>query len=247
MLKTVNILDLSKTYKTDMCGSESFILKLENGNEIFKYFTLDVSKESRINKKIKLNELAKIDEITDFTVLANYLVNGILNEYIAGYVMNYFNGYKLDEVLTSIDDRIKIIEKLKQYILKLKEYGILYNDLHLDNILCLDNGSDITVKLIDMDNVTLKYFDKDTTSFLLQNYINLGGKDNFNAVIYALNLITYTLLTNQTSEYDIEKLKQVKTTQINNKDSITLVSQLLEGKVNTNCDNEFLIDMIKKY
>lgn len=154
-------------------------------------------------------------------------------------------GLPLSKIYLPKKEKIDVLNNLKEILIIFEQNGIIYDDVHLGNIYYDDKTKKL--ELIDIDNITIGDYKKDLDSFLIKNYCYCGGQDGLNARIYNFNLITYILLINNTIEYNIAKLRQkfecdIKT--FDDKEIYELCYNLLNGKINTNCDNEYLIDMI---
>jgi len=166
------------------------------------------------------------------------------------FICGGYNVYKtalnyVNKIYLTKKEKIYVLKKLKEMLILFENNGIIYDDIHLGNIYY----DDVTkkIELIDIDNIAINNYPKDLNSFLIQDYCYRGGKDGVNARIYAFNLITYILLINNYEEYDIRKLYETFEYNIkifNDKRIYNLCKNLVTGNINSNCDNEYLIDMI---
>ena len=107
-----------------------------------------------------------------------------------------------------------------------------------------DGGDVDGFEFIDMDNIQIGKYEKDTVSFLTEYYYSQGGKNQKNSMIFCFNLISYMLLSDHILDYRIQYLIDTKEKFYLNKDANNLVNNLLYTKINNSCDNEYLIDMI---
>jgi len=242
-MEVINICDLNYNQYRKYMTSEGIIHTCEYG--LFKKFNITMPNEMKKNKEKKLLELDKYEELKDYYNKIVYLVNNIKNEYLSGYIIKPSLGLSLNKIYLTKKEKIYVLKKLKEMLILFENNGIIYDDIHLGNIYY----DDVTkkIELIDIDNIAINNYPKDLNSFLIQDYCYRGGKDGVNARIYAFNLITYILLINNYEEYDIRKLYETFEYNIkifNDKRIYNLCKNLVTGNINSNCDNEYLIDMI---
>lgn len=241
-METINIRYLDYNHNA-ICSSEAMLYNSSLG--LFKRFNINTPMHIKENKKRKLLELEKITILKQYYNEIICLVNNYTDEYLAGYIIKPSNGYPLDETFLLPEEKIKILKKLKEIISLFEKNGVIYEDIHFDNIY-YDKKSD-KLELIDIDNIEINGYKKDLESFLTRKYYMYGGKNAKNARIFNFNLITYMYLTNNFSSYnirdliksfnkDVSKLKSKKICKIFNK--------LLTAEINSECDNIYLIDMI---
>lgn len=242
-MNIINICDLNYDQLKKYITSEGIIHNCEYG--LFKKFSITMSKEMKKNKEYKLLELDKYEELKEYYNKILYLVNNIKNEYLSGYIVKPCLGLPLNKIILSKKEKIRILKQLKEILILFEKNGIIYDDIHLGNIYY--NSDTKKIELIDIDNISINNYEKDLNSFLIQDYCYHGGIDGVNARIYAFNLITYILLINNVEEYDIrvlyesfeQKIKKTSEPYI-----YELCKNLLTPRINTNCDNEYLIDII---
>lgn len=104
--------------------------------------------------------------------------------------------------------------------------------MHADNILCIEEN--LECKFVDMDNVDILGMKRDTTPNLLRYYMQSGGKDNENALIYLFNFLTYQFIIKHNKSINLDK------------DAIMLCKNINCDFVDSICDHEYLIDFIDK-
>ena len=239
----INICDLDYDQFEKYMTSEGIIHTCEYG--LFKKFNIMMPKEMKKNKERKLLEVDKYEELKKYYNEIVYLVNNIKNEYLSGYIVKPCSGLPLNKLILSKKEKIKILKQLKEILMLFEKNGIIYDDIHLGNIYY--NSDNKKIELIDIDNITIDKYQKDLNSFLIQDYCYHGGIDGMSARIYAFNLITYILLINDDVQYDIRLLYknfEQKIKKINDPYVYKLCQNLLTPKINSNCDNEYLIDII---
>lgn len=237
-MNRINVQDLKYHYIT--FGSESIINSTKDG--IFKRFLPSLNLEVKKNKEKKLILLDKIDELKKYYANINSLIYSINNDFLAGYIVKICEGLPLNEIFLLPEQKINALKQLKIILNDFENYGIIYEDIHFDNIFYDEKTNKL--KLIDIDNIKIDNFSIDTISFLTKYYFNNGGKDEKKSRIYNFNLISYMLLYNCTSDYNFDYLIKNKNNVFYNKEVDNLVENLLSTKIDTLCDNEYLIDMI---
>ena len=242
-MDVINICDLNYNQLEKYMTSEGIIHNCEYG--LFKKFNITMPKETKKNKEYKLLEIDKYDELKKYYNKIIFLVNNSKNEYLSGYIVEPCLGMPLNKIVLSKKEKIMILRQLKKILILFEKNGIIYDDIHLGNIYYNINTKKI--ELIDIDNISINNYQKDLNSFLIQDYCYHGGIDGVNARIYAFNLITYILLINDIEEYNIRVLSETfeeKMKKISNHNVYELCKNLLIPKINSNCDNEYLIDII---
>lgn len=244
-METINVENLRyDSFRTKM-GGESIVRKSELG--LFKDFSPLTPHSIKENKRKKLIELDKISDIKEYYNKIICLVNNISNEYLRGYIVKPSNGYPLNEVFLLPEQKIDILKKLKKILLTFEKNGIIYEDIHFDNIY-YDEKTD-KLELIDIDNIEIGEYKKDLETFLLKSYYWYGGKNRKNGRIYSFNLISYMYLTNNFSDYDISILNKKFKQDIklfDSKEIYNLSKKLLTAELDSECDNIYLIDMLDK-
>lgn len=216
-------------------------------NDLFKKFHIMMPKETKRNKEIKLKEIDKIEELKKFYNKLLGLVYNYTNEFLSGYIISKSEGLPLNEVFLLPEEKIEVLMELKKILLEFNKYDIKYDDIHFDNIYY--NYQTKKLELIDIDNIQIGDYKRDIDSFLIRDYYMYGGKNDDNARIYCLNLITYMLMIGRTSNYDIKELrKTMNRDQIifENSDTLRLCKELLQPKIDSSCDHEYLIDMLDR-
>ncbi len=106
------------------------------------------------------------------------------------------------------------------------------------------------MKLLDKDNVQIGNLKTDLYSIFLKNYIRQGGKIDEHAMIYAYNYFVFLTLTKtfgyRMSLEEIKKNPRLYEFIIENKEIEKFVKSLLDEKINTITDHEYLVDRFKK-
>lgn len=244
-METINVGNLKYDIFGIKTGAESIVRKSELG--LFKDFYPLTSHSIKENKRKKLIELDKISDIKEYYNKIICLVNNISNEYLRGYIVKPSNGYPLNEVFLLPEQKIDILKKLKKILLTFEKNGIIYEDIHFDNIY-YDEKTD-KLELIDIDNIEIGEYKKDLETFLLKSYYWYGGKNRKNGRIYSFNLISYMYLTNNFSDYDISILNKKFKQDIklfDSKEIYNLSKKLLTAELDSECDNIYLIDILDK-
>lgn len=237
-MNRINVQNLEYNYITS--GSEGLINSTKYG--IFKRFIPLLPLNTKKNKEQKLILLDEIDDIKDDYANALMLVDSYLGDFLSGYIVAPCEGLPLNEIFLLPEEKLSVLKQLRQILINFENNGVIYEDIHFDNIF-YDESTD-KVKLIDIDNIKIDKYPKDTLSFLTKHYFNHGGKIEEKSRIYSFNLISYMLMYNCVSSYKFDYLSKNKNNVFYNKEVDKLVKNLLTTKVNTSCDNEYLIDMI---
>lgn len=165
-------------------GTESYIYKVDS-NSIYKIFKTDKQEilENKLMKLIKLNKL-KIEFLTNPIVTLSYKGQFI------GYEMNYNeDDIQWFNTVLTLEEKKEYLKSLKEKLLVLEEYGILYPDIKDDNLLI--NRKTGKLNFCDIDNVQIDGLRVDVVQYI-SNYLR---KENslFDSGIHAFMHNLYTL------------------------------------------------------
>lgn len=223
-------------------GSEANIYVSFDSRKLLKKFKKCILINSLENKSKKLLQLSEISDLQDIYPNINSFLYD--EDQFIGYIMDYYKGYPLDELMLTFEEKVILLKDLKEKILRLKNKNIYYFDLHFDNILCFKQEDTLETKLIDIDNIQINHYKCDTISFLLEEYLKLGGKIDQNALIYIFNMMSYSLLVN-CYQLEINCLKENSKQTFLDKKVQDICNDLLTSHMDSLCDHEFLIDFIE--
>lgn len=242
-MRYINIADLEYQRNFGIMGSEAIIYKTNDG--YFKKFNVTMDLKTRKNKELKLFRLDKYENIKQYYNQIICMVNNLTYDYLAGYIVKKAPGLPLDKINLASNEKIDVLKKLKKIIMEFEQMGIIYSDLHFDNIYYDQKTKKI--KLIDIDNISIDELPVDLLSSLYKSYYSYGGYSFQNARIFVFNLISFMLITDKMSTYDIHELNYQtyqKDYDFLNKEAIHLCNNLLNMNIYSDCDNEYLIDLI---
>ena len=231
----------------DQYGKEAYIKEIIN-QKIAKIFFKDknniISKEDLKNKENKLLILKEYQELKDICSIPEFIIKNF--NYIDGYTMDKFDGQTICDVSLNFNDKIAILKKIKEHLLLLNQYNILYFDFNFANIMIKVLNNDLIVKLVDMDSAMVGNYKYETIYFPMIHYLIKGGSDNFNAEIFSFNKFTYDFLLSDGYIYLSEKgyLDQLATYNITSEDFKDICKNLYHNNVDSIADHEFLIDII---
>lgn len=244
-MRYINIDNLEYQSHFGIMGSESIVYKTNDG--YFKKFNINMNKKTRENKELKLLRINDYHQLKNYYNEIVYMVNNLTNEYLAGYVVKKAEGLPLGKHNLNLDEKIYVLKKLRHIIEEFNKCSIVYSDIHFDNIYYNKNNEKIT--LIDVDNVGMKGLPIDLYSSIYEEYFRYGGHSFDMARIYAFNLISFMLLTNKLETYNISEINQ-NTYQNDynflNDDAKKICRDLLNIKIGSRCDNEYLIDAVNE-
>ncbi len=244
-MEYVNVRDVKKLSNFGIMGSEAIIYNTDHG--LYKKFHNSMNLNTRKNKELKLLRLNKIDNIKKYYNEVKYLVNNLTNDYLAGYIVEKVQGKPLDEIYFEFDTKINILKKLRRILTEFENNGVIYSDIHFDNIYYGEiNGK---IKLIDIDNVIMKDLPIDLVSTIYEDYFRYGGHDFNSSRIFNFNLISFMFLLNKLKTYDLKEINKTtyqKDYDFLNKDAIKICNDLLNIKIDSSVDHEYLIDAIDK-
>lgn len=236
-MKIINSEMLNNLELTQLGGAEAEIFVTKDNN-IYKEFHSNTSLKILKNKENKLLLLDQIKEVKDIYPMIHGLV---YNDKLTGYIQERFTGFESDEIFLTFEEKIDILKKLKNYIIRLKQNRIYYFDLMARNIL-IDPSDDNEIKLIDMDNIMIDKYNYDIQSNSVSRYLISGGKDIDSMLIYSFNYYSLLFVLG-TSVTNLSLLDKKNIYDLfNNIEQKRLVKNLIRKKINTDCDNEYLID-----
>lgn len=217
-------------------GAESYLYKSDN-NSIYKIFKTD-------KNEILENKLAKLQKLNDLGI--EFFINPIATisckgQFI-GYKMNYDeNDMQWFNTFLTLEEKKKYLKILKEELLILEEYGILYPDIKDDNLLI--NRKTGKLKFCDIDNVQIDVLKVDSTQYIsriLQNKDNLFDTSihAFMHNIYAIEELEGIQIYDFDSLIELESIKRFKS--FNQKQTEILNNMILVKK--NKIRNSYLID-----
>lgn len=179
-------------------GGEGAIFKLHNGpkNMVLKLFydisydmfSLPITAINRKHQKLKL--LRSLP-------LPNYIKIGpmvYLKDQFIGYFMKEAKGFQEFGYNTfSVYQQIVFLKKLRKQLERFHQMGIIYGDLKSDNILSHYDNYKLGC-FCDLDNVSIKNFSFDVTSYFTELFIEEYGKIDEKLDWYLFNLLTLETL-----------------------------------------------------
>lgn len=171
-------------------GYESNIYEFEN-DYLLKIFRKNDEKILQ-NKYDKLLLLSQFD--LDLVPLKLVYIDGIFKGYI---YKNSKDFYPINGLVEKRKEKEKILLKLKEKIEQLHNYGIIYGDLHQQNILY--NGTDII--LCDLDNVSINGYDFDTKNNHMIHYLNRINEIDTKLDNFIFNILTISYYDNITYDF----------------------------------------------
>ena len=243
----LNIKNIAYKSNLGIMGSEAIVYDTNYG--LFKKFHNSMDLNTRKNKELKLLRLLKCEDLKKDYNEVKYLVHNLTYDYLAGYIVEKVDGRPLDEIYLEFDTKLNILKKLRRILTEFENEGIIYSDIHFDNIYYNELNGDL--KLIDIDNIMMEDLPIDLLSTIYEDYFRYGGYDFNNARIFAFNLISFMLLLNKINSYDIKEINKTtlkKDYDFLNIEAIKICDNLLNIKIGSSADNEYLIDAIdKKY
>lgn len=219
-------------------GKESELFSFEdNGQKVaLKIFnTNNPSILERKEKKITL--LNKLN-------LSNNVLKPIktvsLNDYIIGYTQELIWPHKtFEDIKTGVRKKTKInyLLQAKDLIEELKINNIVYGDIHSFNFLVNNN----TVKLCDIDNVSINGIENEVRSLLAWEYFDRYGYIDFNCDVFCFNLLTISMLKKYIDTWTLSYLKYASS-------EYDEIQKIYENMRNNDIafDGEYIIDYINK-
>jgi hypothetical protein len=240
-------IDISKILTAKMLdsGGESSIHLLSDPDYVYKEYLSDLSAAILKSKILNISALMDIDKLYKYGLPIDYMVIDLKNnpEKLLGVIMK--TDYSKSISLFRNNKRIVALCTLKNMLEELKKLRVKYFDLLPDNIRHNDNPNDLW--LIDMDSAYVDGIESDYGDCdLINYYLKLGGKPDFNAVTYLFNRLTYAFLAgapfidNEIGYYEkVLTNSNLNTPRINN-----FCKSMFNGKVDQIADHDYLIDII---
>lgn len=208
-------------------GNESLVYFLKD--IVFKEFVSSIPISILKGKEKKLLEISTMTNLQQFYPEIIFLINSILNEYIRGYIMKPVKGTSISKI-RDFDFKIKAIHNIRKVLEEFRNVGFLYLDIRNPNIRIDKNGN---ATLLDIDSIM--YLDNpkfDVTPTDVKDYMDNGGKVNAHTQIFMLNIYTQEALLLTKDELD--------------KTGAKILTGLQEFTPDSDADNEYLIDHIKR-
>lgn len=170
---------------------ESKIYTLNNGL-IYKEFKDNISLATRRKKKERLEYLSDFENLSKYYPQIKYYVEWLKGFYIKGYVMDDIKYRSLDICSLSSEEKLKILNKIREILGLFERIGLRYYDLHTGNVVLAQNGLPM---FFDIDSIL--YNDEknpDIKPYGLDYYIINGGKLNVNFQLVKLNILVKRVL-----------------------------------------------------
>lgn len=241
----VNIKNIKYKSNLGIMGSEAIVYDTNYG--LFKKFHNNMDIKTRKNKELKLLRLLKYEDLKKYYNEINYLVHNSTYDYLSGYIVEKVEGRPIDEIYFEFDTKINILKKLRKILTEFENKGIIYSDIHFDNIYY--NTINGAMKLIDIDNIMMEDLPIDLLSTIYEDYFRYGGHNFNNARIFTFNLVSFMFLMNKLKTYNINEINKTtykKDYDFLNNDAIKICDDLLNIKIDSASDHEYLIDAISK-
>lgn len=166
-------------------GSESEIIKL--GSKVLKYFYPELR-----NGKDNIEEVIKLKQLKDYITLPTDIV--FEEKDFVGFLMDYAGINLLEYFLNnsiSLNDKIIILNKVKECLMKIHDMNYVHGDIKPANILISNDG---TIKICDINNLMKsgneRMYLNDMTLYLSKYYGFTKDLD-----IQSFNYFTYVLLS----------------------------------------------------
>jgi hypothetical protein len=240
-------IDISRIHTAKMLdnGGESSIHLLSDPDYVYKEYLSDLSVTTLKSKMLNISALMDIDKLYKYGIPIDYMVIDEKNNpgKLLGVMMR--TDYSDSISLFRSNERIAALCTLKNMLEELQKLRVKYFDLLPDNI--RHNGNPNDLWLIDMDSAYVDGIESDYGDCNLINYyLKLGGKPDFNAVTYLFNRVTYAFLARAPFiDNEIEYYEKVLTNSNLNTPRINnFCKSMFNGKVDQIADHEYLIDII---
>lgn len=215
-------------------GSYSDIFRVEYNNKEYAF-------KKFLDKNIVRNQefLEKIDILSNIPLEKSILPKFIVEEKEEIGYLTELEDYKDLGFLYSLsmEEKINKLRLVKSSLLEIHKEGIIHSDIHTGNFLLRSS------KLIDFDNSTYKKFltDFDKCSREAKKFIKNKGISK-DLDIYLFNLMTFRILNNITSEYDMSLYLKRYGVFTSNESIKICDSLLLEDKT---FNTDYLIDTVE--
>lgn len=220
-------------------GDESSIYKLQGRKRLYKEWFIRKNNDEKSHKIIS-NKVNKLEILETKKDLFKYMVKPkelvIDSNYYTGYIMDCYDGEKLERYL-NYKDTVILLKKIKEALLELEKNGVMYFDLNRSNILYKKENEELDFRIIDIDNSKVEDRDMDFLPPFIRKYKLKGGNLDKNALIYAYNHLTVTLL----SRFD-SRLTQNPYIGTYNRLIAKFATLVDKPIIDSIIDNEYLID-----
>ena len=227
--------DIFKGQVPKYTGCESNIY--EYNGELIKIFETN-NVHILYNKLLKLNILSELDSI-DINPEKLIFLNGIFKGYSYKEKKDYspINSLKIKR-----SEKIEILKMIKDKLEFYHNLGIIYGDLHQENILY--NGKDII--FCDLDNVSINGFMFDKNNKYMEKYLTFIPNIDEKLDNYMLNLLTVSFY--QKIEYSFILTYLQIDSMLSYKFNTKKNRQIVQDMVTLKYENfdELLIDNMKK-
>ena len=181
--------DISSSYEM-YYGYESHIYKFDS-DTVMKIFRTD-DEDVLKNKRQKIILLSDLD--VDFIPIKLIYIDGIFKGYVYRNLADYS---PINCLIQKKKEKYEILFKIYAKLEQLHKYGIIYGDLHQDNILY--NGHDIVI--CDLDNSYINGLGFDTTNNHISRYIDFVKTIDNRLDNFAMNLLTVYYIQNISYAY----------------------------------------------
>jgi hypothetical protein len=240
-------IDISQIRKGRMIGegTEGYVyLLLNDPDHVYKEYD-DLKPSQSKSKILNISALMDIDNLYKYGIPIDYMV--IDKKSDPNNLLGIIERTDYSKSLSDFTNEQKLIAlyNFKKVLEGLNKLHVRHFDLRPDNI--RHNNNPKNLWLSDMDSAYVDGIESDYSYEYISHYLHLGGKPNFNAVIFIFNFITYASLTKSSLSFD-DKLKYVDT-RLRNRNLDTprinhFCKEMFSGKVNQIADHEYLIDII---
>lgn len=191
--------------------SEIFLCEdKENDNQLYALKILPVSADTKetntfrdeflILNRLKHKNIVKAFHYDSIIELDNIKISDSVGVRSKFYVMEYLDGKTLDQIDKDLSEKeiFDIIKQIARVLNYLHSFNIIYHDLKLENIILLNTGNGIEIKLVDFGLVQNLY-EKETASrkgTIEYMAPELLGTENYDNRIdfYSLGVILYWLI-----------------------------------------------------
>lgn len=231
-MRYYDINDIYYNKNFGIISSEAVIYN--TGSLLYKKF-LNMTPLSVLENKEK--KLIILDNINEIKKYYNKIFGIVKNDnVINGYLIGKIPGLQLSKLKVDFDKKIMILKELKNILEELRKYGVYYDDLNLNNIFYTNNN----VKLIDIDNIKIGIYPADIKSNPNKKYFLSGGYNMECARKFLFNSMSLEFLTSKSKNCTIYQ----KDLDIFNENAKKLCNNLINYKIGSDADNEYLVDKI---
>jgi hypothetical protein len=240
-------IDISKIHKGRLIGegTEGYVyLLLDDPDYVYKEYD-DLKPSLSKSKILNISAIMDISNLDKYAFPIESMVVDKKNDpnKLLGVVKKTDYSKPITDFVN--EQRIIALYTFKDILEELNKLHVRHFDLRPDNI--RHKGDPKKVLLGDMDSAYFDGIESDYCYAFISYYLRLGGKPDFNAIIYIFNFITYVFLTKSSLSFE-DKLKYVDykltsknldTPRINK-----FCKSMFNGKVDQIADHEYLIDII---